>query len=515
MSKPARILVVDDQPEMVSIVAEVLEAEGYEVASATSGTEALALVQRLRPDLVLLDVVLGDANGVDLCRRIKSDPALAGVFVILISGVATRLDERVAGLDGGADEYLLKPFQPPELLARVSSLMRVQQVQKALQEAEERWHSLVQNAPEFIVTLDAEGRVEFANRVLPGHTWEQVIGSSIFEFCAPSGHAELRQLLDRVFQRGEAGSFELPGLRPDGTVAWFAGRAGPIKRNGRIESVVILATDETARKQAEAALQGAHDALEERVRERTAELARTNEALRREIVERKQAEAVLQEMPQRIIAAQESERYRVARELQDNVSQVLSLAKMRLYGMEAEVAQQSPSQRQTVARARELLEKAAQEIRRIAQNLRPRELDDLGLPTALRNFCDQFQESTGVEVGFHVGRMPRELSGERALCLYRVAQEALDNVAQHARASRVGFHLAKREAMIELRIADDGVGFADPAIESALTRRCGYGLTTMRERVVLLGGTFLVESAPGRGTEIIAQVPLRGAGRAV
>jgi len=504
--------VVDDQPEMVSAIAGILQSEGYEVGGATSGQEALALVQRTRPDLVVLDVVLGDANGVEVCQRIKSAPALAGVFVMLISGVATGLEHRVAGLAGGADEYLLKPFQPVELLARVSSLVRVQRVQKALQEAEERWHSLVQNAPEFVATVDPEGRIEFVNRVLPGYALEQVIGSSVFEICAPSCHAQVRQILQQVFQRGEAASFEVPGLLPDRTVAWFAGRVGPIRRSGQVESAVVLATEVTEHKRAADALRRAHDELDQQVRERTAELARANDSLRREIEEHKRAEAALHELPQHILTAQEAERCGVARELDDRVGQILSSANLRLHGVEAELGPQSPGQRQAVARARELLEKAAQEVRRISQNLRPRELDDLGLATALRNVCDQFQEQTGAKIDFHLGRLPRELTPEWALCLYRVAQEALHNVAQHARASKIAFHLGKKEALLELRIEDDGVGFFGAPTETTAGQLSHFGLATMRERTALAGGTFHVESSPGKGTAIVVRFPARGNG---
>jgi PAS domain S-box-containing protein len=627
---------VDDQPELVSAVAGVLQAEGYDVVGATSGQEAMALIQRLRPDLVVLDVVLDDADGLELCRQIKADPALAGVYVLLISGVATRLGHRVAGLNGGADGYLVKPFHLQELLARVSALVRVQQVQKALQEAEERWHSLVEHAPEIVATVDAEGRIEFVNRAPSGFALERLIGSSVFEYCAPSAHAHVRQLLEQVFERGEGASFEVPGVGADGRTVWLAGRAGPIRQSGRIESAVILASDVTARRETEETLRRVRDELEEGVRARTAELARANDSLRREVqqhvqavealresearfrclsewsplgiyrtdaegrleyinrrgedicgfrleegkgagwvdfvhpeerelvvaewvsivrnqaafarefrcqqrdgtvrwlsvqgapvlaeghlvgyvgtvadvTERRHEEAALRELPGRTVSAQESERCRVAGELEARVTQVLSSAKLQLDSAEPELVGQSPAVRQAVIRARELLERALQEVLRISESLRPRELDELGLAASVRRLVGQFQELAGVSVEAHIGRLPRELPSEGALCLYRLVQEALCSAARQAQATKVKLHLARRDAFIELRIHDDGTGFLSPPTDRASTRGGGT-LAAMRDRTVLAGGTFHLESVPAKGTEITVRLPALGAG---
>lgn len=110
MNKTTSILVVDDDPAILQVYTEVLRAEGYEVWEASTGQQGLQAARERRPDLVLLDVMLPDLNGMEVCRQIKAEAALADVFVVLVSGAATSVAHKVGGLDQGADDYLVKPL---------------------------------------------------------------------------------------------------------------------------------------------------------------------------------------------------------------------------------------------------------------------------------------------------------------------------------------------------------------------------------------------------------------------
>jgi adenylate cyclase len=133
MNQPARILVVDDTPSNVKLLADVLQARGYAVLTATNGPEALARTERDAPDLVLLDVMMPGMSGYDVCRKIRDNPATAMLPVVMV----TALDpgqERVKGLEAGADDFLTKPIHQPEILARVRSLLRVKALHDELTE---------------------------------------------------------------------------------------------------------------------------------------------------------------------------------------------------------------------------------------------------------------------------------------------------------------------------------------------------------------------------------------------
>jgi adenylate cyclase len=128
----ARILVVDDTPANVKLLEDLLAFHGYEVEAATSGEEALAMIHERKPDLLLLDVLMPGMSGYDVCRAVRADPSLAMLPVVMVTALEDR-DERVKGLDAGADDFLSKPVNPPELLARVRSLLRIKHLYDTVQ----------------------------------------------------------------------------------------------------------------------------------------------------------------------------------------------------------------------------------------------------------------------------------------------------------------------------------------------------------------------------------------------
>jgi signal transduction histidine kinase len=214
----------------------------------------------------------------------------------------------------------------------------------------------------------------------------------------------------------------------------------------------------------------------------------------------------LRQLPGRIIEAQEAERQRVARELHDSVNQVIASAKMRLRKVEACVAL-NPAARELFARCDELLVQALEENRRIAHDLRPTDLDELGLADACRNFCRQFQARTSLVVKTRFAQSTQRCPPATELNLFRIVQEALNNVEKHARARTIRVQIAFQRRGLMLRIQDDGRGF-DPAASKAAKRRGeGIGLTNMRERAAILGGTCEVVSVPNQGTTITVRAP--------
>ncbi len=210
-------------------------------------------------------------------------------------------------------------------------------------------------------------------------------------------------------------------------------------------------------------------------------------------------------LSQQILQAQEEERARIARELHDEAAQWLTslLIRQRLL-----LRSLPPEMRPEVEELQRMTAAALEHLRRIAMELRPAILDDLGLVEALRWQAEEFQKQTGVLITLRVqGRIER-LPRQVELVLYRVAQEALTNIARHARATRVEVTLNCATEQLELFIADDGVGFDPEAVRRSRAR--SLGLMGMAERLALIGGTLEIDSAPGKGTRIRARVPAGG-----
>lgn len=240
--------------------------------------------------------------------------------------------------------------------------------------------------------------------------------------------------------------------------------------------------------------------------ERFDRLAETFNAM---LLRLEQDAAEMQHLTRRMIGAQEEERLRLARELHDEAAQALTSLLVRLRLLERA---QAPTEAQArVKELRELTAAALEDVRRVALDLRPTILDDLGLGPALEWRVDEFNKEGSTRGSVSIRGMDCRLPRETELALYRLGQEALSNVHRHARASTVQVLLERTGAVVTLEVSDDGVGF-DPhhlhgdAVRDDVGR--GMGLLGMRERIAIIGGQLSIESAPGLGATIRARVPV-------
>lgn len=271
----------------------------------------------------------------------------------------------------------------------------------------------------------------------------------------------------------------------------------------RIEGVVITFVDITERVEAEETIRRTGEELELKVQERTRELNQTNEALLREVAERKAAEEARTQLLNRVVTAQEEERRRLARELHDQLGQQLTALRMRLESLHDSEKTNDPD---TVHKLQAIVRRLDTDIDFLAWELRPVALDELGLETALKNYVKQWSDHFEVPADFHSRGIAEErFDPEVESNLYRIAQEALNNCAKHAKCKEAYIILERRGNDVVLIIEDNGVGF-DPSSEKGDTM--DMGLVTMRERAMLIGGTFEIESKPDEGTTVFIRVPV-------
>ncbi len=275
--------------------------------------------------------------------------------------------------------------------------------------------------------------------------------------------------------------------RKDGTIRWVLNTTSLQRdQKGRVVAYDGLLRDITPRKRAEEALQKLNEELEYRVAERTAELAAANEVLR--------------SLSARLIRAEESERRRISRELHDDFSQrlaMLSLDIESLKGAEG-LAPETSLRLQTMGKA---VTGIAEDLHRLAYSLHPSILDHLGLSAALRRYAKELSPHQGLEVAIRERGFRRKLDPAKSSCLYRIAQEALTNVARHSRSPRATLRLIWGARAVRLSVLDYGEGFD---VKKKTGRVDTLGLISMEERAHLIGGTLTIQSAPGKGTVIRA-----------
>jgi signal transduction histidine kinase len=221
--------------------------------------------------------------------------------------------------------------------------------------------------------------------------------------------------------------------------------------------------------------------------------------------QRRRSEAAAHELSGRLIGAQEEERSRLARELHDDVTQRLALLAIDA-GREERNAAGTAAGR-TMRTMREGLVRLSEDVHALSYRLHPSILEDLGLVEALKSECERFSRGRRMRLDVNVENIPEAVPHDVALCLFRIVQEGLRNIARHAKATHVDVDLRRQHGGLQLTLSDNGAGF-DPIQHHT---RMSLGHAGMRQRVSLLGGRIDIDSSPGHGTVIVAWVPVQGA----
>jgi signal transduction histidine kinase len=226
-----------------------------------------------------------------------------------------------------------------------------------------------------------------------------------------------------------------------------------------------------------------------------------------DICERRRAETELKNLGERFITAQEEERIRLARELHDDTSQRLALLAVQLEQLSNNLPERKSQLTASLLDLHKQVTELAWDVHRLSRRLHPSVLDRVGVVPAIRSLSEDVHRQSGITVRFTSNDIPVPISKAVSLCLFRVAEEALNNAVRHSGASEIAVELIGDLGEIRLRVSDSGRGFeTERADESE-----GLGLISMKERLRLVGGTLSVTSAPTRGTEIEARIPLASA----
>ena len=346
----ARILLVDDDPIIIKLYQIILKKADFTVDVATTGEAMMLAVNNQKPDLVLLDVVLPDCTGLELCSRLKNTPEYADIKIILVSGTEVTSLHVAEGIDIGADDYLVKPFDAKELMARIKNWLKLKMTEDELKDK----------------------------------------------------NIELKKL-----------SNHLQNIR-------------------------------------------------------------------------------------------EEERQLTAREVQEEVGQMVAALKMDIDWLGANMPAAAETQKNRITHASETAKQIIYTIRKIASSLRPSMLDELGLNASLEWQCKGFSSENNIPCYFKAAADDEGISKEITTTLYRICEKSLKNIQQHSGATLVKVSLEVNREEIKFCIVDNGKGFAtDKQKENA------FGLISMRERAHAINGHLLIESKAGEGTTVLVIVPKR------
>lgn len=351
--------------------------------------------------------------------------------------------------------------------------------ERAIRDSEEKYSTVVESSPTGIF-IYSDGRILFGNQRffrMVGRTAEELAGIDAADVIHPDDWPMVREVWRKRFHgSGGAEDYDCRILTGSGEIRWVSGRTTLIRYQG---GVALLGNiqDITERHRAEQALRDSREALHR--------------------------------LSARLLAAQETERQRVARELHDSIGQSLSAVKFMVErAIEGDPAAPGMPQVSALRAAVPVIQASVEEVRRISMALRPSTLDDLGLIATLAWISREFQSTyPHIQVDQAIDVDEAEVPDPIKTTIFRIVQEAMNNAAKHSQASRITLALRVVFGALQLVVADNGVGFkpGEPRKQDATG---GFGLAFMRERAELFGGAFVVTSGIGLGTEITAQWPV-------
>jgi PAS domain S-box-containing protein len=413
----------------------------------------------------------------------RSEPCeVCETYTVLKTGVPHKWEW--TGPDGRIYDVFDFPFTDtdgsPLILEMGIDITERKRAEEALRVAHQYNRSLIEASLDPLVTINPQGKVTDVNsatELATGVSREQLIGSDFSDYFTEPEKA--REGYQTAFLKGTVRDYPLAIRHRSGMITDVLYNA-TIYRNeaGEIQGVFAAARDITERKRAEEAL--------------------------------KESETRLRALSSQLLTAQEIERKRIAMELHDGIGQILTAIKFKVESILQERGKgKVRAKEKSLEAIIPMVKESVEEVRRMQMDLRPSTLDDLGILATLGWLCREYQKFySHIRIQKEIGLQESEVSTPLRTVIYRVTQEAMNNIAKHSKADLIHLSLGRRDDRIELLIKDNGIGFDLEEIFSPERSQGGLGLSSMKERAELSGGTFTIESTQGKGTTIRASWPL-------
>ena len=474
------VLLVEDSPTDALIIGEALidiNEFSHELTHAESLTEALEDARQKRFDVALLDLGLPDGNGIETFRRFRQ--MAPDTPVLVLTGLVD-ISVGLLAIQEGAQDYLLKrEIEPPLLSRAIRYAIERHRALTALAESEERFQLAVSGASAGLWDLDPRTGDLYLSphfREIVGYDEDELPGQSraYFGIIHPEDVERVTLALKAHIEDRQPYNVEYRIHTQTGTYRWIQSRGQALwDASGTAYRMVGWIIDVTDRRRAE-----------EELRESREELQR---------------------LSANIEHIREEEKTRIARELHDDLGQLLTALKIDTtrfeQKMEGKLDQSSAAALRNIYG---LIDQLVSSVRRIAADLRPVMLDDLGPIPAIDWFIHEFSARHGILVTAQLDANEIVFNRDSGTEVFRIVQEALTNIARHSGASEASIEIARKEPFCIVKISDNGRG----ALPNARRSRKSFGLLGMRERAARLGGELNVTTAPGEGFALTVTLPL-------
>lgn len=543
------IMVIDDNPGILKLLSGILQSKGYRVRTSLTGQLALQSVAERVPDLVLLDVKMPEMGGFEICRRLKSERHSRDIPIIFISAL-DETSQKIEGFAVGGVDYITKPFQDEEVLARIRTHLQLRELSERLeQKVAERTVELTQVNQILRQEIEQRHQTELALQKARDNL-EQLVEKRTAELSVRN-----RQLIveidrhrntEKALRESEVKYrtiFETTAsatmiVENDGIISLvnteFENLTGYTKTQieGKKKWTEFVSEEDLERMQEyhsirridpkavprnyECRAKGKDGKLHH-IFVTVAMMPGTDKSVasfldisRLKHIEKnlRESESRLRYLSSRLLAAQETERQRISMEIHDELGQNLAFLKLQLSTVAGKLRKDQASLKAEVLKMLEFTDNMIEEMRRISRDLSPTIVQDLKLCRAIKWMLHDFNQHTGIAISHTIIDIDALFDSRKQIIIYRIFQEALNNIRKHARADQIEVTICKQNHKVKIAIKDNGIGFnLDDVRQQNITEK-GMGITSLEERTRMLGGGIDIITAEGKGTSLCMTIPV-------
>lgn len=501
-----RILAIDDNHVNLELIKAVLTKSipNCTVFTALSGKTGIKLAKEVDPNAILVDIMMPEMSGFEACKILKSDERTKHIPVLLVSAYMQTSEDRIKGMDIGAEALLSKPFENAELISQVKVLLRINKAEDQLRKKNESLELFIKNqaeeinnnetrflqiseyAHEFFWEVDSKGMFTYVSAVIEnilGQKNDEIIGEKyIFDFYRLVNQDQTKNSIYEIFQsKAFYNNVELLCLDRADRKIWLTVSGFPIyDKKSNFIGYRGVTHDITARRLAEEEL---------------------NKSLRQIQEDHKK----LKKLNIELAMAEEKERRRIAEYLHDGIGQLLSISHINLSSLKNK---NLPDDAQNIiAKSLELLNEAVVRSRNLTYDLSPPILYELGLIPAIRWKLNQIESDSKIETAIQSKFAHLNMSTDTSILVYRIISELLVNVTKHSAASAVEVKINKDKKYYYFTVSDNGKGFNNHG-EIKSPKDGGYGLFSIIERLDSIQGKLNIESEANKGAKVTVTIPI-------
>ncbi|MEE4287143.1 MAG: response regulator [Mariniphaga sp.] len=500
-----KILAIDDNEINLVLLNQIIKLyySDFTYLQATSGKEGIEMVLKENPEIILLDILMPEMNGYEVCAYLKGNSETRHIPILMISALGQNPMERTKGLNAGADAFISKPFSQDELRAQIDVVLRIKKAEDLLRkrneslevlikdqttkylQSEERFLQISEHALEFYWELDCNGIFTYVSPVIEkilGVNPENIIGEESYMslFQLKSVEEEKTVLEESFLNKSSFKDFEIELKVENQDKKWLSVSGFPIyDKNEKYYGFRGVCYDDTQRKQAEI-------------------------ALKKSLEQIKEYQKKLKDLNTEITLVEEKERRRIAENLHDSLGQTLSLAFIKLSSIVNEKF--TPRVEKIITEISDLLNKAISESRTLTYDLSPPILYELGLIPAFKWKLEEIEEKHGLKTILIGEDQKIGIRKEFNIFLYRIITELLNNVIKHSQADLVEMEVIKEKKYYYISVRDNGIGFKQ-TMNKKSNLNGGFGLLSITERLDSIKGRLEINSEPGKGTTATVIIP--------